>query len=119
MSGHGHRGGESSALRSTRYFCLRRLEQRPALRGLLLLVVQLGSGASFAGPRETEWPASAVAVDDRLPLPFEKEERRGHHRRSLLKLVRTGSEVGVDEGGCACAFGVETGRFDDRAVQRR
>jgi hypothetical protein len=59
------------------------------------------------------------AVDDRLPLPFEKEERRGHHRRSLLKLVRTGNEVGVDEGGRACAFGVETGRFDDRAVQRR
>jgi hypothetical protein len=68
---------------------------------------------------KTEWPASAGAVDDRLPLPFEKEERRGHHRRSLLKLVRTGSEVGVDEGGCACAFGVETGRFDDRPVQRR
>ena len=42
MSGHGHHGGESPALRSTRYFCNRRLGQRPTVHCLLLLVVLSG-----------------------------------------------------------------------------
>ena len=39
MSARGHHGGESPALRSTRYFRNRRLVQRPTVRCLLLLVV--------------------------------------------------------------------------------
>jgi hypothetical protein len=67
----------------------------------LLLVVPSGSGPLFAGTRRPEQRASTTAVDGRLLLSLEKEERRGYHRGSLLQIVQPGRARSARAGACS------------------
>jgi hypothetical protein len=55
----------------------------------------------FAGTRWADQRASTTALDGRLPLRLDKQERHGHHRGSLLLIVRTSSVVQHRRRGCS------------------
>ena len=93
-------------------FCILTRIQKPVLTvALRSHLVPSGSGPLFPGTRRAEQRASTTAVDRRLPLRLEKEERRGYHRGSLLQIVRTKSDLSV--AGMAGHVGVAEERRVD------
>jgi hypothetical protein len=82
----GHRRAINMSSPRLRSRSARSNRKRPACAAAgssLPLVVQSGSGPLFAATRPAEQRASTTAVDGRLPLRLENEERRGYHRGSL------------------------------------
>lgn len=89
------RAKRASSTQPTRWFQQHLLPMQggePREQRLLVLIVPSGSGPLFAATRRAEQRASTTAVDGRLPLRLEKEERRGYHRGSLLQTVPSMSE---------------------------
>jgi hypothetical protein len=104
---------------------LRKSRGRPSTTGPRLpQIVPSGSGTLFAGTRRAEQRASTTAVDGRLLLRRQKEERRGYRPGSLLQIVLNASIARRRELSCLPApayigTAVRAERVADRAAAAR